>query len=60
MTTNDLMNVTMIVRAQRQSAGLASQEDDEPAFTQPTSSQVQRGLEKVTTAQVDQKVVIES
>lgn len=34
---------------------MASQEDVEPSFTQPTTSQVQRGLEKVTGAQVDQK-----
>lgn len=51
------MNVTFGLYGQRPSAGLASQEDDEPPFTQPSTSQVQRGLEKVTTAQVDQKVV---
>lgn len=50
------MNVTFGLCGQRPSAGLASQEDVEPFFTQPTTSQVQRGLEKVTGAQVDQKV----
>ena len=35
---------------------MAQEEDDDLAFTQPSTSQVQRGLEKLTTAQVDQKV----
>ncbi|XP_034722009.1 necdin-like 2 [Etheostoma cragini] len=40
----------------RQSGLLASQEeDDDSTFTQPSSSQVQRGLERFTPAQVDQK-----
>ncbi|XP_028439416.1 necdin-like 2 isoform X2 [Perca flavescens] len=40
----------------RQSVPLASQEeDDDSTFTQPSSSQVQRGLERFTPAQVDQK-----
>uniref|UniRef100_A0A3B5B3D1 Melanoma-associated antigen G1-like n=1 Tax=Stegastes partitus TaxID=144197 RepID=A0A3B5B3D1_9TELE len=44
----------------RQTGGSAAQEeDDDVAFTQPSTSQVQRGLEKVTEAQVDQKVSAE-
>lgn len=35
---------------------LTQEEDDDTTFTQPSTSQVQRGLEKVTPAQVDQKV----
>ncbi|XP_022622516.1 non-structural maintenance of chromosomes element 3 homolog isoform X1 [Seriola dumerili] len=34
---------------------VAQEEDDDPTFTQPSTSQVQRGLEKLTSAQVDQK-----
>ncbi|XP_029012263.1 necdin-like 2 isoform X2 [Betta splendens] len=30
-------------------------EDDDPTFTQPSTSQVQRGLERLSTAQVDQR-----
>lgn len=42
---------------QRQSGNLVAQdEDDDTTFTQPSTSQVQRGLEKLTPAQVDQKV----
>uniref|UniRef100_A0A3Q0RNK8 Necdin-like 2 n=1 Tax=Amphilophus citrinellus TaxID=61819 RepID=A0A3Q0RNK8_AMPCI len=41
---------------QRQSGNLVAQdEDDDATFTQPSTSQVQRGLEKLTPAQVDQK-----
>lgn len=32
------------------------EDDDDPSFTQPSTSQVQRGLEKLSAAQVDQKV----
>nr|XP_019961440.1 PREDICTED: non-structural maintenance of chromosomes element 3 homolog isoform X2 [Paralichthys olivaceus] len=40
----------------RQHTSFGTQEDDEdPTFTQPSTSQVQRGLEKFTPAQVDQK-----
>ncbi|KAM4611098.1 necdin-like 2 isoform 1-T2 [Polymixia lowei] len=34
---------------------MGDEEDDDMTFTQPSTSQVQRGLEKLTTAQVDQK-----
>nr|XP_046252378.1 necdin-like 2 isoform X2 [Scatophagus argus]XP_046252379.1 necdin-like 2 isoform X2 [Scatophagus argus] len=34
---------------------LPQEDDDEATFTQPSTSQVQRGLEKLTPAQVDQK-----
>ncbi|XP_029361468.1 necdin-like 2 [Echeneis naucrates] len=40
---------------QNQSQAAAQEEDDDLTFTQPSTSQVQRGLEKVTNAQVDQK-----
>ncbi|XP_041860350.1 necdin-like 2 [Melanotaenia boesemani] len=41
---------------QRKSSSFMAQEDDEDAmFTQPSTTQVQRGLEKLTPAQVDQK-----
>ncbi|XP_036387477.1 necdin-like 2 [Megalops cyprinoides] len=41
----------------RLSGGLeAWDEDDNISFTQPSSSQVQRGLERITAAQVDQKM----
>ncbi|XP_035500213.1 necdin-like 2 isoform X1 [Scophthalmus maximus] len=40
----------------RQQGTLGTQEeDDDPTFTQPSTSQVQKGLEKLTPAQVDQK-----
>ncbi|TMS16430.1 Non-structural maintenance of chromosomes element 3-like protein [Larimichthys crocea] len=43
-------------QSKRQSGNLVSQEeDDDSTFTQPSTLQVQRGLEKLTTAQVDQK-----
>ncbi|XP_073326215.1 necdin-like 2 [Pagrus major] len=38
-----------------QSSTQNREEDDDTTFTQPSTSQVQRGLEKVTPAQVDQK-----
>lgn len=38
-----------------QSSTQAREEDEDPTFTQPSTSQVQRGLEKLTPAQVDQK-----
>ncbi|XP_015197212.1 necdin-like 2 [Lepisosteus oculatus] len=52
------------VSARQSSQGTASRsqhteskdEDDDVSFTQPTSSQVQRGLEHLTPTQVDQKV----
>ncbi|XP_040902931.1 necdin-like 2 [Toxotes jaculatrix] len=34
---------------------VSQEEDDDPSFTQPSTSQIQRGLEKLTPAQVDQK-----
>ncbi|XP_047445879.1 necdin-like 2 [Mugil cephalus] len=39
----------------QQSTLIAQEEDDDAIFTQPSMSQVQRGLEKLTSAQVDQK-----
>ncbi|XP_035512929.1 necdin-like 2 [Morone saxatilis] len=43
-------------QSRRQSGSLVAQEeDDDTTFTQPSTSQVQRGLEKLTPAQVDQK-----
>lgn len=43
-------------QSKKQSGPTLSQEDDDNlTFTQPTSSQVQRGLEKLTSAQVDAK-----
>ncbi|XP_034392898.1 necdin-like 2 isoform X3 [Cyclopterus lumpus] len=37
------------------SSSVAQEEHDDTAFTQPSTSQVQRGMEKLTPAQVDQK-----
>uniref|UniRef100_A0A1A7WXB5 Necdin-like 2 n=2 Tax=Iconisemion striatum TaxID=60296 RepID=A0A1A7WXB5_9TELE len=43
-------------QSKRHSSSLLSQEEDEDgSFTQPSMSQVQRGLERLTPAQVDQK-----
>uniref|UniRef100_A0A1A8DFY3 Necdin-like 2 n=1 Tax=Nothobranchius kadleci TaxID=1051664 RepID=A0A1A8DFY3_NOTKA len=43
-------------QSKRHSSSLRSQEEDEDgSFTQPSMSQVQRGLEKLTPTQVDQK-----
>ncbi|XP_013887638.1 melanoma-associated antigen G1 [Austrofundulus limnaeus] len=39
----------------RSSSSLTQDEDEEATFTQPSTSQVQRGLEKLSQAQVDQK-----
>lgn len=41
--------------ARQPSALVAQDQDDDINFTQPSTSQVQRGLEKLTSAQVDQK-----
>ncbi|TNN35654.1 Non-structural maintenance of chromosomes element 3 [Liparis tanakae] len=37
------------------SSSVAREENDDTAFTQPSSTQVQKGMEKLTPAQVDQK-----
>ncbi|XP_014878402.1 necdin-like 2 [Poecilia latipinna] len=51
-----LSNVQNSSQSKRQSNSFMTQEEDEDAtFTQPSTSQVQRGLEKLTPAQVDQK-----
>ncbi|XP_027865861.1 necdin-like 2 isoform X3 [Xiphophorus couchianus] len=51
-----LSNVQSSSQSKRQSNSFMTQEEDEDAtFTQPSTSQVQRGLEKLTAAQVDQK-----
>ncbi|XP_031169849.1 necdin-like 2 isoform X1 [Sander lucioperca] len=51
-----LANTQSSSQNKRQSVPLASQEeDDDSTFPQPSSSQVQRGLERFTPAQVDQK-----
>ncbi|XP_070696505.1 necdin-like 2 [Pempheris klunzingeri] len=51
-----LSNTQSSSQSKRQSGTLVAQEeDDDPTFTQPSTSQVQRGLEKLTPAQVDQK-----
>ncbi|XP_059189754.1 necdin-like 2 isoform X2 [Centropristis striata] len=38
-----------------QSSSQSKEEDEDTTFTQPSTSQVQRGLEKLSSAQVDQK-----
>ncbi|XP_038165341.1 necdin-like 2 [Cyprinodon tularosa] len=49
-------NTLRLSQSKRQSNSVMTQEEDEDVtFTQPSSSQVQRGLEKLTPAQVDQK-----
>ena len=49
--------LTKVFSMQRQSGPSATQEEDEDStFTQPSTTQVQKGLEKLTPAQVDQKV----
>lgn len=51
-----LSNTQSGSQSKRQSNSFMTQEDDEDAtFTQPSTSQVQKGLEKLTPAQVDQK-----
>lgn len=51
-----LSNTQSSSQTKRQSGTLVSQEEDyDTTFTQPSTSQVQRGLEKLTPAQVDQK-----
>uniref|UniRef100_A0A3B5JZ53 Necdin-like 2 n=1 Tax=Takifugu rubripes TaxID=31033 RepID=A0A3B5JZ53_TAKRU len=40
-------------------SGRVQEDDDDSLFTQPTTSQVQRGLEKLTPAQVERKVTAE-
>ncbi|KAG7278452.1 hypothetical protein CRUP_038747 [Coryphaenoides rupestris] len=40
---------------QKSSDVLAADEDDDSRFTQPTSSQVQKGLEKLSSTQIDEK-----
>ncbi|KAM9752551.1 necdin-like 2 [Menidia menidia] len=51
-----LSNSPSLSQNKRQSGSFMTQGDSEDAtFTQPSTSQVQRGLEKVTSAQVDQK-----
>ncbi|CAJ1084342.1 necdin-like 2 isoform X1 [Xyrichtys novacula] len=51
-----LSNTPSSSQAKRQSGAFPAQDDDDDVtFTQPSSTQVQRGLEKLTPAQVDQK-----
>ncbi|MED6289958.1 hypothetical protein CHARACLAT_008219 [Characodon lateralis] len=51
-----LSNAQSSSQSKRQSNSFMTQEEDEDAtFIQPSTSQVQRGLEKLTPAQVDQK-----
>lgn len=51
-----LSNTPSTSQNRRQSGTLLSQEeDDDTTFTQPSTSQVQRGMEKLTPAQVDRK-----
>ncbi|CAB1438355.1 unnamed protein product [Pleuronectes platessa] len=53
---SDAMTQRKRLSGSRQPSSSGTQEDDEdPTFTQPSTSQVQRGLEKFTPAQVDQK-----
>lgn len=42
--------------ARRPETTLAEDEDDDATFTQPSTSQVQKGLQRLTAAQVDQKM----
>ncbi|KAF3697401.1 Non-structural maintenance of chromosomes element 3 -like protein [Channa argus] len=51
-----LSNTQSSSQSKRQPSSLVAQEEDDDAtFTQPSTSQVQRGLEKLTPAQIDQK-----
>ncbi|XP_026223125.1 necdin-like 2 isoform X2 [Anabas testudineus] len=52
-----LSNTQSSFQSRRQPSTFMAQEedDDDPSFTQPSTSQVQRGLEKLSAAQVDQK-----
>ncbi|KAM4563732.1 necdin-like 2 [Odontesthes bonariensis] len=51
-----LSNTQISSQNKRQSSVFVAQEEvEDAAFTQPSTSQVQRGLEKLTAAQVDQK-----
>ncbi|KAM7410730.1 hypothetical protein PAMA_020936 [Pampus argenteus] len=56
MQRKRLSNTQSSSQGRRQSSTLvAHDEDDDTTFTQPSTSQVQRGLDKLTPAQVDQK-----
>ncbi|XP_044207658.1 necdin-like 2 isoform X1 [Thunnus albacares] len=56
MKRKRLSNTQSSSQPRRQSGTLlAEEEDEDTTFTQPSTSQVQRGLEKFTAAQVDQK-----
>ncbi|GAA6229493.1 non-structural maintenance of chromosomes element 3 homolog [Lates japonicus] len=57
MTQRKRLSATQSSSQSRRQTGslLAQEEDDDSTFTQPSSTQVQRGLEKLTPAQVDQK-----
>ncbi|XP_075957765.1 necdin-like 2 [Anarhichas minor] len=51
-----LSNTQSSSQSKRQSgASVAQEENDDTTFTQPSTSQVQRGMQKLTPAQVDQK-----
>ncbi|XP_045912147.1 necdin-like 2 [Micropterus dolomieu] len=51
-----LSNTQSSSQSRRQPSTVAAQEEDEDTtYTQPSTSQVQRGLEKLTPSQVDQK-----
>ncbi|XP_074500905.1 necdin-like 2 [Sebastes fasciatus] len=51
-----LSNTQSTSQSKRQSGtSVVREEDDDTTFTQPSTSQVQKGLEKLTPAQVDQK-----
>nr|XP_020464752.1 non-structural maintenance of chromosomes element 3 homolog isoform X2 [Monopterus albus]XP_020464753.1 non-structural maintenance of chromosomes element 3 homolog isoform X2 [Monopterus albus] len=57
MTQRRRLSNTQNSPQSRQQPGtlMAQEEDDDSTFTQPSTSQVQRGLEKLTPAQVEQK-----
>ncbi|KAF7649930.1 hypothetical protein LDENG_00133880 [Lucifuga dentata] len=50
-----LSNTQSSSQSKKRTDSLLGEEEDDVTFTQPSTSQVQRGLEKVTAAQVDQK-----
>ncbi|XP_070767087.1 necdin-like 2 [Enoplosus armatus] len=57
MTQRKRLSTTQSSSQSRRQPGIlvAQEEDEDPTFTQPSTSQVHRGLEKLTPAQVDQK-----
>lgn len=53
---NNGLNLCFYIQRQPSSFVVQEEDDDDPTFTQPSTSQVQRGMDKLSATQVDQKV----